>query len=507
MKQKVNILLGPPGTGKTESSLRTVEHFLSKGVPPDRIGYFAFTRRANIEAKERAMHRFNLSGSDLPYFKTLHSLAYGLIGLGRTSLMQNRNYEEISRWLKIGSFFLQSNDYGFIRDIGHGDKFLELINMARVTQTPLQTIYNNSPVRYKLDWQMVDYVNRGLRHYKDSHHLYDYTDLLEEFVLRELAPRLEVLIIDEAQDLSALQWKMVHALIAKAQHVYIAGDDDQAIYRWAGADVEQFIGMDGEVTVLKQSYRIPSRHHDISQSIIGKVKNRRQKTFLPRAEGGELLWHRHSEQVDLTKGSWLLLARTLRGTNQLEEEVRQRGLLYRYDSSSSNDTKALRAVVLWERLRNGVRMSMDDVRKIYDYMTINQGVAYGFKTMPDGMPDAYYSMDDLQKDHGLLTTASWDEALVKISERDKRYISACLRKGEKLTEDPRITISTIHRAKGAQADHVMLMTDIPNHRSLIWRQEDQDDEARVFYVGLTRAKKELHLIHPMFSPGYAIPHG
>jgi superfamily I DNA/RNA helicase len=116
-------------------------------------------------------------------------------------------------------------------------------------------------------------------------------------------------------------------------------------------------------------------------------------------------------------------------------------------------------------------------------------------------------MNDLRKHHGLLTTDPWRIALSRIPDDQKRYISACLRKGETLESKPRITISTIHRAKGAQATNVLMTTDVPKRKSMLWRQEEFDDEARVFYVGLTRAKKALHLIHPMRSAGYAIPHG
>jgi DNA helicase II / ATP-dependent DNA helicase PcrA len=71
---------------------------------------------------------------------------------------------------------------------------------------------------------------------------------------------------------------------------------------------------------------------------------------------------------------------------------------------------------------------------------------------------------------------------------------AATRQGESLTGDARIRISTIHGAKGAEADNVMLLTDISPRT-----QEESDDEARVFYVGLTRAKQNLHIITPRTS--------
>jgi len=503
----VNILLGPPGTGKTETSIRTVEKFLSQGVPPDRIGYFAFTRRANIEAKHRAMERFNLSSEDLPYFRTLHSLAYSSMGITRSQIMTRKHYETVSEWLKIGSFFARESDHGPFKDIGYGDKYLELINISRITRTPLRQIYNASRVRYKADWRVLEYVDRGLKHYKETYGLHDYADMLIHFVKADLAPRLEVVIIDEAQDLSAIQWEMVKLLAQKANHVYIAGDDDQAIYRWAGADIEKFLGLQGDIQVLSQSYRIPAKHHTMSQKLIQRVIHRHPKQFSPRDEEGYVQWHRHSEAVNMDEGNWLLLSRTTRGANQLEEEVRQRGILYRYDASRSSDSKVLQAVVLWEKLRDGKRLHLDEVKRVYEQMILHKQVGYGFKSMVGVDDDSFFSLEDLQKDHGLLTSAPWDLALGKISERDKRYISSCLRKGEVLTADPRITISTIHRAKGAQADNVLLLTDTTGRSNSQWRysETEKEDEARVFYVGLTRSKHSLHLVHPMFSGGYNVP--
>ena len=203
----------------------------------------------------------------------------------------------------------------------------------------------------------------------------------------------------------------------------------------------------------------------------------------------------------------MLLSRTTRGAQQIEEEVRKRGHLYTYNGSKSIDTNVIEAVRLWESLREGSSLNPSQVRLVYKHMNINTEVAYGYKTMPKADEDRYYSLQELQQDYGLLHSRKWDEGLGKISDKDKVYIKACLRKGEKLTETPRIRISTIHSSKGSQSENVMLLTETMKRPYSMWRKNNsfEEDEARVFYVGLTRSQENLHLIHPMFSQGYPLP--
>ena len=67
LPDKTQVILGPPGTGKTSTLLQLIENELDSGVSPDKIGFFTFTKRAVNEGMERAMHKFELSKKDLPY--------------------------------------------------------------------------------------------------------------------------------------------------------------------------------------------------------------------------------------------------------------------------------------------------------------------------------------------------------------------------------------------------------------------------------------------------------
>lgn len=502
----MNIILGPPGTGKTTRLLGLVEQYLAAGVPPDRIGYFSFTRRAAHEAISRAKEKFGTDDKAFPHFRTLHSLAFRQMGISSKNIMTSKHYDEVSNWLKIPNFNGQYHieDAPFV-DFGYGDKYLQTINMARICCIPLRDVYNQSEVSLQVNWSELEWVARSLEDFKKKHELFDYSDILEQFVVQELPPRLEVAFIDEAQDLSPIQWKMVHLIEKCAETTYIAGDDDQAIYRWAGADVDYFIRLDGNIEVLQQSYRIPSSHHDISQRLINRIGSRRPKIFQPRPESGVVMWHPDSSGVDLSEGNWLLLGRTRAMIKRMEEEVQAKGHLYTTKLGGAEKSDIFSAIEIWERLRGGGDASVDEVRLAYKYMDKSQ-VTHGFKTMPNADEEKRYTIRDLISDFGLLHSLPWPVGLPRIPQETRVYLEACVKKGEDIGSKPRIHLSTIHGAKGAEADNVLLLTDFnhPNERKMRYNPNLIDDEKRVFYVGLTRAKQNLHLIHPMTTGGFRI---
>ena len=125
-------IFGPPGTGKTTRLLNMVEDALHKGIPPNRIAFLAFTRKAANEAKERAALRFELSFDELPFFRTLHSFAYRTLAVQKQDLMQKEHFDDLAH--KIGIALNVTNDLKIEEGpaITMEHPVLGLINLARL---------------------------------------------------------------------------------------------------------------------------------------------------------------------------------------------------------------------------------------------------------------------------------------------------------------------------------------------------------------------------------------
>ena len=154
--------------------------------------------------------------------------------------------------------------------------------------------------------------------YKDKRKIIDYTDMLMKCLKIATFPKLRILFVDEAQDLSTIQWNVINEIGKQTEVMYVAGDDDQAIYRWAGADVNQFIKLEGNSTVLNKSYRVPSSIWDLATKLSLRIESIIKKEFKATEEKGEVRWYMDPEDVDISQGDWYLLARNGYMLNQLE---------------------------------------------------------------------------------------------------------------------------------------------------------------------------------------------
>jgi len=309
------------------------------------------------------------------------------------------------------------------------------------------------------------------------------------------SPKFDILIIDEAQDLAPLQWKMVkEVLVPNSKKVYYAGDDDQAIYTWMGVNVNSFLEASENKIFLEKSYRVPSVVHDFSQNLIKKVATRQAKDWQPSKKEGSITWHRDILDVDLTSGEWLVLARTNYITNKICNRLREDGYLYwREGTGWSISPNVINGIEVWIKLCKNQSLSTAELKNFAKLLNPNIITKAGRKSLSSLDHEQTYTLQDIIEKCNLIATheSPW-QTVLKVSDQEIAYITSVRRRGERiLTGTPRIRISTIHKAKGGEADNVALLLD--STKACV-ESLDQDSEIRTFYVGATRAKKTLHLI-------------
>ncbi len=484
--------------------MNQVEKLIAGGMRPDRIGFLAFTRKAARVARQRAQERFSFSDEEMPWFRTIHSMAFQQTGVSGKNLMKKDDMAEVSA--RVGYDFHgdgPSEDGQFEMGYGCADQMFFLDNKARATGMSLETVWEQRAETHATDnFGMDDLAlfSHELDAYKTTTAKMDYTDALEVFCSKGLPPPVDILFVDEAQDLSSLQWSAIRRAASTVKRVIIAGDDDQAIFRWAGADVEQFIALEGTSTVLGQSHRVPRQVHSLAMQLLARISHRRVKKFAPRIDAeGQVLEVWSHDDFDASQGSWLFLARHGYQLRQLEGLCRDRGWFYESRTGASNATDEARAILSWENLRQGGTARAEDL-------------AYALQLA--GQDPGKLAGEDLVT----INDVPWVDASRPWTEwRDTdegEYFRMARRAGERMgirdkesgllvPAPPRIKVSTIHGSKGDEAQNVYLMTDVTysTHRSL---QENADDECRVFYVGVTRASETLVVKQPEVSLSFPL---
>ena len=476
-------ILGPPGTGKTTKLIKYVKTFVKLGTPIDKIGYFAFTTKAANEAIDRMLdYHTAFSRKDLKYFRTLHSLAFTQLGMKKAQVMQDEHYEDIGRKLGI-EVTVYSNGEEKTGFVDSDSEYFNIINAARIKDVSIEEEYNTDMYSEDIDKHQLQILKDEVDNYKQAYGLVDFTDMIEKFNMAELCPKYDVIFVDEAQDLSPIQWKMYDILKKNSKYVILAGDDDQAIYGWAGADVKRFQDEEAKDIILPQSYRVPQSVQHIADQILNRIPDDRRikKQWAPRPESGTANHITTIEDAPLHDSDWLILARTNDKLRKLKSTLKDMAIYFELKGRKSYKTRLYTAIKNYTRWTNGDKLSLLECKDLFEFLELE-------------WVSTEERMYDLQE-FGFNFTDNWYEVF-KSDPEESLYIREMLRLGEKLNSPARVKLSTIHAAKGGEATNVLLILDNTKKiRDAIEKSEDKhDEEQRVWYVGVTRTKQNLYIL-------------
>jgi DNA helicase-2/ATP-dependent DNA helicase PcrA len=515
------VILGPPGTGKTSRVITLVQDEIEAGTPPDRIAFLTFTRAAREEAVERLHAVLGLGPEAALWFRTIHSTAYRLLGLKGHQVMGPAAWEEFG------------NRYGY--EFTRATPSLEdpLSDLPRHTDSDLY--------RYTYQWgrnRMLDqgralnqcpipvsavqfnhFVSR-LIDFKNEGGLLDFTDMLELVLERGARPGVDVIVVDEAQDLSPLQIAVVELWMESCRRVYVAGDDDQAIYAFQGADSAWLLGLSKRwpVEILQQSYRVPMNVFAVAQSVIGRNRLRIEKPYRPKSVEGVVDRVGPDDIADILDpgADTLVLVRNREFLRSPARALFDRRVPYVVEGpggiSPLSDPDLVRAV------RTSAALFCRQPVDAIDLSTMLKFIpSRGFGLLPHGAKQrvkervGLLSTELIRKNLNLgglldrLRERGPVEPLIKIPSRDRAYLNHILMKYGGIP-DPKIRLTTIHGAKGREAETVIVLPDMSRATYAEYTGRDGfEAENRVGYVAVTRASYRLVIAGPRACRYYDYP--
>ena len=509
------IIPGPPGTGKTH---RLINHYLKKEideckVDPQKIIYITYSNAGVNEAAKRIKH-------DLLYISTMHSLGTReLFGKGKTSklLLKGKKKWQIFKDYPNHQAY-QSMSFETTVDAAGNPRYedpnMRIIQYARSKKINLEEAILQLSLEHTVEIDFTYQLEQDLKTFKQHTGMIEFHDMIELFVKRNKMDNpnspiseIEIVFLDEAQDLSPSQWDMFFYIEKCCKKSYIAGDDDQTIYTFQGADPDILINLKGNFDNQIKSHRVPKKIHKKALEVLPQIENRLDKPWEPRDAEGELFEHCHLENIDFTKENWMVLAMTNKLLDEIEKHFCRVGMRFKRKGNKILTNDVLQSYRTWIRLQKDEVVKGEEAKTMYEEFLLyrNGHVAHGFSSGDSLEGIEYVSLNELKKDHGLLASGSWEQ--FKIDEDTKNYIKTLLKKGDDLMSNTKIELSTIHGSKGRECDNVVLFTDYGTESQwLPFREAERNPDAqhRLIFVGITRAKQRLYIMAPLTDRYYTI---
>ena len=479
--KEVKVLLANAGAGKTSKLMDILLEEL-KTRRPEEIAFVTFTKKGASEGLKRACNRFNITPDELPYFRTLHSLTFHALNLKLNNVFGRIDER---RFNKETGYYLNRCDTNANVHPSKDSKYLEFYDLERSNAiTSRQLVEADIEIGYYR--QLV----QKYEEYKNRQHLVDFFDCLIKYVQEGDSLPCKVVMIDECQDITALQWQVIEKAFGNAEKVYIAGDENQSIYTYAGARPDYLIKLANKYPriELKSSYRLPKQVYKVAKGVVNMIQEKTDKEFSFKEGNIDGSVHTLNE-LDRLKNF-------INADNLRDDKNCQWYLLARNNCFLDRYARLMEEQIIPYWNADGFFMGGEIMKRIKDY---NGFALEGYKT-----PE---KREQFRQKFGITDfSVPFYETNLFTERRKWVYASYIEKYGlDKLQEmckwNPQIMISTIHYVKGGEAKNVALMLD-STAKTYGEIYNNIDAELRVLYVGVTRAKENLFLIDSTSNFGF-----
>ncbi len=283
------LVLAGAGTGKTRMLTARIAHMLDEGVPAEHILAVTFTNKAANEMRERVRGMVARGSGSKLTLCTFHSLCVRILRQSIDRLGYKRNFSihtESEQRALVRRILVRRGGFDEKADPG---SFIARISMAK----------NKGQTLREEDDELLVAVARDYEAEKKAMNAVDFDDLLvlAVQVVRDHADvrahwrdKFHYILVDEFQDTNRLQMDLLRHLVGAARNICVVGDDDQSIYGWRGAEVENLLSFERffenpKVIRLEENYRSTTPILHTANSIIRHNLRRRGKTLWSRLPG------------------------------------------------------------------------------------------------------------------------------------------------------------------------------------------------------------------------------
>lgn len=505
MTCKIYKIDAPAGTGKTEFLVNKAQAAFKK---ENHVAFVTFTRRASAEFRSR----LNIKEKDKEtsfHVGTLNSIAWRELGFTKEQKTEHKDQQEFcSRYGLTWKPIIENDYFEFTKtvnkDSSDWEKFLSLKdlwfhslkNKGKVLEKTRELEFHQEIIyliecyeNWLLEKQKSDYV----------YSLYQFLKIIPSEI------EFDYCFADETQDFTPLMWKILEEMIKKTKYeTYFAGDKNQAIFEWAGADPYLFENAYADETItLTTQYRMPAVINEYCAKILTRIQDQRFHLKTQALKQGGLITKEKDIETAIENLEWknfstLIVCPTNKMCRKIAEILTRKGIAF-YGNSSPYSLEFMDKVKFMVKY-NEKQFSEMTRREIYygikelkAKLFIERGGKTRLEQEYHNPEKSIHALEYLK--HSRPQTIILDDFL-ELTELQIEAFENGKFNWLEIEQENIVVLSTIHKAKGTEKQIVIYWREFPHKMN----EANPDYLCRLDYVACSRSNNRLVIVDDNLSP-------